>query len=144
MGGGGGRCRWGRGVGDTLYSSCFLVGDAGSAVCTALLRTKLLFEGETRGEDTLRRDDGSGVGDGGDAGGLAREYSLLCAVGTNPLVAGRESGPAETTLALGEEDEEDIRAMGDAARPVELEDDSAGETGRLLGGEVVRAAEVAW
>ncbi len=99
---------------------------------------------ETRGEDTLRRELGSGVGDGGDTGGLAREYSRLCAVGTNPVLVERERGPAETTLALGEEDEEAIRAIGEVALPAELEDESAGEAARLLGGEVVRAAEVAW
>ena len=68
-------------------------------------------------------------------------------MGTNAvLFVDRESAPAETTLALGEEDEEGNRATGEAALPpAELEDDNAGETGRLLlGGEVVRAAEVAW
>ena len=84
------------------------------------------------------------MGDGGDAGtGGCRDWSLL---GTNPEFADRDNAPPETTLALGGEDEEGTRLMGEAALPgadgplLLLRD---GDAGRFAGGEVVRAAEVA-
>lgn len=89
--------------------------------------------------------DELGVGDGGEAGALFLEddESLL---GTKPELAERARPPPETILALGGDEDEATREIGDVARgpcPSELLVDNDGDAARLVGGEVVRAAEVA-
>ena len=66
--------------------------------------------------------------------------------GTNPEVVERDNAGPETTRNLGGDEDEDTRAVGEAALPgpIELPLDSEGEAARLVGGDVVvRAVEVA-
>lgn len=96
------------------------------------------------GDETRLCINGLGVGEGGEAGAFPLEDESL--EGTKPELAERDKMPAETILALGGEEDEAMRVIGEVARtlwPSELLVDREGETARLVGGDVVRAAEVA-
>lgn len=136
----------GRRVGEMCNVVDLAGGEAGSAVSTARLSVEL-DEPEgvtTSGDETRLWKDEFGVGEGGEAGAFPLEDESL--VGTNPELVERDSPPAETTLALGGDEDEATRAIGEVARmvlPRELLDDRDGEMARFVGGEVVLAAEVA-